>query len=393
MAYKQLLDEGIKGKERWKVMYDVVTNGRTTRKRMSKTFPVGTSMTVINRFIRQVEQEKDEGIFVDYTKRTFADFGDEYFEKHTRFISPTTLEGYLQMYNSPKNGLKKYFGDIKLDKLVTTTIQDYINNLSEEGLSSKSIKNRAMLMHVMIAKAIRLNYLKKGYNPVEEVELPKIRKKPVEAYTVEEVKKLLEIADKYGSENLKLIVYIMLGTGVRKGELCSLTHDSIDLEKKQLFITNNRVQANGIVVTKEPKSAAGVRPIALPDAVVYLIKDSITNYKKRKLLYGDKFVDSRYLITRCTGEPLSPDSVYNIYRNFMKEHSKSLRYLSLHKLRHSFASIAISNNTDIKTLQETLGHSQSSVTLDTYSHGYMEKKVSQAQMLDSTIFINSNIAL
>jgi integrase len=296
------------------------------------------------------------------------------------------------MYKSPSNGLKTYFGNIKLNKLTTTMIQDYINGLHDSGLSSKTIKNRVMLLHVMLSKAIKLNYLKKGFNPAEEVELPRIIKKQIEAYSIDEVKKLLETADRDGSENLRLIVYIMLGTGIRKGEICSLRHESIDLEKKQLYITENRVQANGKVVTKEPKSAAGVRTIALPDTVVSIIKEAITNYKKRKLLHGEKFVDSKYLLTRSTGEPLSPDRVYNIYRHFMEAHPE-LRYLSLHKLRHSFASIAIANNTDIKTLQETLGHSNASVTLDTYSHGYMDKKVNQAQMLNNAIFANKKIDL
>ena len=102
-------------------------------------------------------------------------------------------------------------------------------------------------------------------------------------------------------------------------------------------------------------------------------------------MFGKKFLDSGYLLTTQIGTPLTPDRVYNIYHNFMKEKS-GLRYLRMHKIRHTYASLAISNNTDIKTVQEILGHASASITLNVYSHAYNEKKKSYAQKLDATLY-------
>ena len=70
----------------------------------------------------------------------------------------------------------------------------------------------------------------------------------------------------------------------------------------------------------------------------------------------------------------------------MDKHSDKLRYLSLHKIRHTFASLSIKYNMDIKALQETLGHSDAMTTLNTYSHGYKSAKQNQAQIIEKTIF-------
>lgn len=390
MASKIILEEGTE-RERIKVTYDVPTNGRVTRKRKSKTFPPGTPKKVIDRFVREVEQELEKGEFLDYTKRTFSDLGDEYFEKYVRFLSPITLQGYRHMYQTPSYGLRAFFGDVRLERITTALVQDYINLLDDRNLSPKSIKNRVMLLHAIIGKGIKLNYLKRGYNPVEEVELPKLKKKKIEAYSEDEIRELLEAVDRDGTLNLKLIIYLMLGTGVRKGELCAITFDSINLEKRELYINANVVDVDGKLYIKEPKTAAGVRTIALPETVIAVIKEAMLDYKKRKLKTTN-FVDSGYLMTKPNGEQLYPDTVYNIHRRFMMSHPE-LRYLSLHKLRHTFASISISHNVDVKTLQETLGHSNASVTLDTYSHGYFGNKMKQADLLDDTIFSKNKSAM
>jgi integrase len=125
--------------------------------------------------------------------------------------------------------------------------------------------------------------------------------------------------------------------------------------------------------------------------VIAVIKEVMLDYKKRKLKTKN-FVDSGYLMTKPNGGQLYPDTIYNTHRRFMMSHPE-LRYLSLHKLRHTFASISISHNVDIISLKETLGHSNASVTLDTYSHGYFGNKVKQADLLDVTIFSKNKSAI
>lgn len=391
MGSIQLIDKGTKN-ERYKVMYEVTPGPLEKRKRRSKTFPVGTSLKEVKRFLREVETEKDKGIYVDYSKRTLDMFAEEYFEKYGEFISPTTLENYKQMYYTKKNGIKRYLGNIKLENLDTADVQAYVKILMDDGRSPKTIKNRIMFLHAILEKAMKLNYIRRGYNPAEGCDLPKVVTKQVDVYTVDEVRQLLTVANLQSNLNLKLIINILVGSGIRKSELCSLKHESFDFTNGTVKIDSGRVSALGNIYVKETKTQSGTRTIPLPNSVIELVKQSIADYKKRKLKYGSNFIDSGYLLTTKYGKPLTPDGVYNLYRNFMIKQPE-LRYLPMHKIRHTYASIAIANNADIKTVQELLGHASASVTLNVYSHAYYGKKREQADILDSMLFSNSSMAL
>lgn len=117
-----------------------------------------------------------------------------------------------------------------------------------------------------------------------------------------------------------------------------------------------------------------------------LLRRLVKKYNERKLKGGKDFRDDGYLFSYADGEPVGVNSLTSKYNNFMKKHTDEIRFLSLHKLRHSYASICIADGMDIKSVQETLGHSDAKVTLNTYAHGYESKKQHQADFLEHEIF-------
>lgn len=388
MASISVINKGTPN-ERYKVMYDVVPDRLEKRKRRSKTFPQGTTLKEVKRFVREVEDQKDKGIFIDASKKTLSEFATEYFETYGDFISPTTLENYKQMFYTKKNGIQKYLGHMKLEKIETADIQAYVKVLINDGRSPKTIKNRIMFLHTMLEKAMRLNYIRRGYNPAEGCEMPKVVQKKVEAYTEDEVRQLLTAVNLQGNMNEKLIINILVGSGMRKGELCSLKFDSFDFDEGTVTIDSSRVKALGHTYIKDTKTESSMRTIPLPKSVLQLVKQANIEYKKRKMKYGSDFIDSGYLLVNQRGEPISPDGAYNIYKRFVKKQPE-LRYLPMHKIRHTFASIAIANNADIKTVQELLGHASANITLNVYSHAYNSKKKEYAEELDNMLYRNCN---
>lgn len=385
MASLEILDKGIKGKERYKVSYEIRTPDNK-RHRKSKTFKPGVSKRVVETFKRQMENEYADGIITDISRRTFAEYAEEYFENYMINLSPTTQDGYKKMYYNSENGLKLAFGNMQLDKIEPLQIQKFINHMLKKGKSPKTVKNYVMLMDTMFEKAIRLRYIKRGFNPVKEVDLPKIQKNEIEAYTEEELKTLLRLMDKCEDKILSACIKIIVGTGIRRGEVCGLRIENFSSERKEIKITEAIVYAENKNISKTPKSNAGRRTISLPDSVVEVIEERIREYKLNKLKLGKKFHDEGYIICHEDGSVFSPTILYNRYKKFMQKHSDELRYLSLHKLRHTFASLSISYNMDIKALQETLGHADAMTTLNTYAHGYKKEKQKQANLLDRNIF-------
>lgn len=385
MASIEILDKGDKTRERFKVTYDI-RSWNDKRHRRSKTFPVGTGKREVERFKRQVEMEYEDGETIDMSKRKFDDFAKEYFANYIGTLSATTQNNYKRLYYNEVNGLKKTFGNIELSKIKPLTIQKYVNEMRDNGVSPKTIRNYVMLLHTMFNKAMRLRYIKRDFNPTEEVDLPKVRRPRVEAYTEEELKILLKLMDECDDEILSACVKIMVGTGIRRGEVCGLRIENYSSENKEIEITETIVHAGKKDVVKEPKSDSGNRTISLPDTVVGVLDDLILRYKKNKIKYGKHFKDSGYILCKEDGSPFPPTLLTNRFKKYMDKHTDELRYLSLHKLRHTFASLSIKHNMDIKALQETLGHSDASTTLNTYSHGYKSAKQNQAKIMEEEVF-------
>ena len=125
---------------------------------------------------------------------------------------------------------------------------------------------------------------------------------------------------------------------------------------------------------KEPKTASSVRVIPITDTLCTLIKKTRNDYYKKKFAKGEDFVDSKALFTDNSGNPLRSESLSNEYKDFMDSHADEIRYLNLHALRHTFASLALKNNADIKSVQAILGHADASTTLNTYACAYQDKK-------------------
>lgn len=386
MAYITWLDEDIPSRKRAKVFYECKTTDGS-RKRRSKTFKPGTPLKEIRAFQRQMETEYEISDGIDYTKRTVEDFIEEYFDTYAQYLSPTTEVNYRQMAYAEKNGVVSHLGKIDLSKLTTAQVQKYSNYLTKEGLSAKSVKNHIIFLHTLYDKAMKLQYVKRERNIVSDVERPKVRRKKIESYSVEEVKTLLEIADKYANDMIRLEIYLAIGTGARRAELAALKIESIDFNKKVIHITQSKVKGTKGEVLKAPKTDAGTRDIPFGKTLERELNKAILRYNKNKLRYGKQFNDSRFLFCDEYGNPRKTSTMTNSYRRFMKAHEDEIRYLSLHSAgRHSFASIAIANGLDVKALQELLGHSDSATTLNVYSNSYADVKHNYAMSVDDTIF-------
>lgn len=101
---------------------------------------------------------------------------------------------------------------------------------------------------------------------------------------------------------------------------------------------------------------------------------------------GDKFHDLEYVFANEDGTPQSSHEIYVRWNRFMKSQDK-VRYLSFHSgMRHTFASLCVSNKVDIKTLQSLMGHADVSTTLNTYSTVYEENKIDCVNRLEQLIF-------
>ena len=173
-------------------------------------------------------------------------------------------------------------------------------------------------------------------NPARRLPLPKVARNLPTVLTAEQVQQLLAAAE---TPRDRLLLLLLLSTGLRRSEAAGITLDQLDLENRQL-----RVRGKG---NKE-------RLVPLTPEVVEAIQQHLASREPTECKH--------IFISRVTGEPLSGGGVYKVIRPLLKLAGLDGQGITPHKLRHTFATHLVRNGVDVKTVQELLGHSDLGTT-------------------------------
>jgi integrase len=176
-------------------------------------------------------------------------------------------------------------------------------------------------------------------------------------------------------------------TGMRRGEVCALTWDDIDLNKKTIEVNKTMIlnRSNKYDLT-EPKTQASYRIISIGDSLLKILKDHRIFQKEMKLKLGEFYRDKDYPLTNmvCTSKngTFTKHTVLSNSMTNIVERELGFSF-NFHMLRHTHASILIQNGVNPKDVQYRLGHSNISITLDTYTHTSEESRRRVADIFDN----------
>lgn len=283
--------------------------------------------------------------------------------KQSTYVS---YKGYIENHLAPA------FQNIKLKDLTPRLLQDFYNyKLNDCGLSPKTISNLHRCLHKAMNQAVLEHFIE--YNPCDAVSLPRNDKPQIEILTREEQQQLM-----FTSYNFRYGIFIRLtlATGIRLGELLGLRWEDIDFRNNMLHIrrTLNRlpkVDYNGTgnsteIVIQEPKTKNSVRSVPVMKVILnelqqwrsVQISDSRTN--------EGAYNDSGFIVTNETGGYIEPRTFKDYYDEILT--AANLGHYTFHALRHTFATRAMEQGMDAKTLSILLGHYSVAFTLDTYTH-------------------------
>ncbi len=285
-------------------------------------------------------------------------------------LAETTKANYKQQIEARLN---PYLGKIPIGNLTHTQVQKWVNTLKEEGLSGRTIKHVFLNLSAAMKKAHKLNKI--AVNPCEDIVLPTIDPPKSNVYDKDEVEQLLRLAK---GTDMELIIALEIAVGLRRGELVALKWSNVDLDKGIIHITENCVIAGDKVITKAPKSKAGIRDIWVGDRILTLLKEEFAKYDEKRKKVG--YTDKGYVFAKDDGERYRPSSITQKWKRFKKEHN--LREIRFHDLRHTCATMMMLNNVDDKTVQTRLGHSDIHTTLNTYAHCLPQMNKSAGDTMD-----------
>ncbi len=260
--------------------------------------------------------------------------------------SHQTYRGYIDHH------IKPYIGDIPLGKLTTLDLQRLYKKLlsggrveriesekQPKGLSPKTVRN----INQVISSALTFAKEQKLIisNPADGCALPKLEHREMKTLTADQLQSFLREAKESGVYEL---YYIELATGLRRGELIGLKWEDIDLEGGTIRVRRQVARINGQITEAPLKTKNSYRTLPLAEGTVAVLKEQ----KK-------KAGNSPWVFPSPTGGPMSPDSVLHMLHRVLKR--AGLPKVRFHDLRHTFATLALQNGVDVKTVSGMLATS------------------------------------
>lgn len=265
-------------------------------------------------------------------------------------------------------------GHLRIDKITALLIQEFIDNLAEKGinqktgggLSPKTQSHYLSFISDVFAYACRLGLLQD--NPARRVRIKRAERPEKKIYTLEEAERFLELMQ---AEPLSFQCFFLLAIygGFRREELLGFEWSDIDFENH--VVTVNRASLytkDRGVFTDIPKTKNSHRSIKLPDCVFPTLQRYKVEQAERRLKLGDRWINSNRLFTTWNGKPQHPSCMPKTLKRFCDK--SRLPYYGIHSFRHLNASLLITSGVDVRTVSASLGHSQTSTTLDIYSHTF-----------------------
>lgn len=302
---------------------------------------------------------------------TFRQYGERVFmPSKTVTMSENSRANYQSCLDKK---IYPVLGDIKLPEITPAQITALLLDIQAEGKAHSTVIKAYTILHSFFKMAYLGDMISR--NPMDKVERPKPRKDEVKddgplAFTPAEVQKILTGLEK---EPLKwqALVHLLIDTGIRRGECCALRWKDIDFATGAITIARNLCYTSSKGVYLDTPKNGHTRTVYAGDHTLALLRQ-LRNDQAAKAI-------STYVFTQeASPEPMHPQSPTRYLKKFSKRYG--VPGLHPHKLRHTFASIAITNGADVASVSEALGHSDSATTLRMYTHANQES-ISQASQI------------
>jgi integrase len=272
---------------------------------------------------------------------------------------------YIRAYVAPR------IGEIRLQDLGAAHLRRLYADLAEhgrrrdgKGLSPATVRYTHAILHRALADAVELGYVVRNVASLKASRPPAVPKVERRVWSPEQLRAFLQAM---ASHRFAVLWHLDATTGLRRSELLGLPWSALDLDAAELAIVQRLVRVNRRWEirrgTKTPKSA---RRIALDPATVALLRTHRARQLEERLAWGPAWQDNGLVFCREDGSLIRPDTVTTAFKALAA--AAGLPELTLHGLRHSYATAGLAAGVPVKVMSERLGHATTAITSDLYTH-------------------------
>ncbi len=341
---------------RWCTQVTVYVDGRRKR----PTLYGKTRKEVANK-LNAALSERSSGLSFDADKLRLADYLQRWLtDSKQGSVRPVTYQGYERMV---RNHLIPTLGRTRVKALTPTHLRGLYRQKTDAGLSARTVGYIHATIHNALEQAVNDGLVAR--NVADAVKPPQVRTEEIDPLTPKQTKILFEAVRGERSEALYVLA---VTTGLRQGELLGLKWEDIDRDRGLLHVRRTLSGTRGgHPVFSSPKTTKGRRSVKLTARALEAIEGYHERQQEEREELAGLWQDHGLVFPTRVGTPMSRHNlVSRSFKPLLKR--TGLPDIRFHDLRHTCASLMLAVGTNPKVVQETLGHANVSVTLDTYSH-------------------------
>jgi integrase len=330
--------------------------------------------------LARAQRAASEGLPQEAYRQTVAQFLTHWLEQIAKpRLRPRTFQTYDEVV---RLHVVPYLGRVALGKLTPQRVQAWLNNRATAGVSPRRCQYARAVLRTALQQAVKWNLVAR--NAAALVDPPRVVQREITPLDPTQCRTLLEACN---GHRLGPLFTVAVALGLRKGEMLGLRWNDVDLAEGVLHVRQALQRRNGAVCFVEPKSRRSRRTVTLPAVVKATLDIHRVRQLEERMVAGGRWVESGLVFTTRVGTPLDERNVTKEFQRLLQ--TAGLPHIRLHDLRHTAATLLLAQGVNPRVVMETLGHSQISLTLDTYSHVLPTLQQDAADQMDAALGMRS----
>ena len=283
----------------------------------------------------------------------FGEYAELWYRRKAT-IKPSTAKSYRSILD---RRLLPFFKKLDLHTITRENIQDFVKKMVDEDLAPMTIKNVTGLLYAILSDALENRKILE--NPFRKIERPSCKGRERDHLQFHEIDAFLAACE---PKNYALF-YTAVWTGARRGELLGFSWPNVDWLNSQICVKQGLYKRR----LQTPKTDNSVRAIDMTPGLIDVLKRHRAEQAKKRLKHGQNWNKFDLVFCQDNGRPIDADRLY--HRDFKRVLKRAgLRHMTIHGLRHTYASILIAAGHNPKYIQKQMGHGSIEITMDLYGH-------------------------